>query len=103
MTEPVQTEQTQARTKPAELDQVLIDAQLEDVCSSAEFLEMEKSAEFAAPRDSAKKQDPAEEPQNVHSTEPELLLKHLDDSNLMDYVAEDDLWKEQLTIEDEPG
>lgn len=32
--------------------------------------------------------------------EPEILLNQLDDSDLMDFVAEDDLWKEEL-IEDE--
>lgn len=83
-------------TEVSAADKGLIDAQINDVLSSAEFIALEQSAEFSTG-------DKQSEQRNKGDTsDPEFLLNQLDESDLMDYVAEDDLWKEQLTIEDEP-
>lgn len=96
----------------AKLDKGLIDAQIDDVLSSAEFLALENSTLFSSSADektarkkrSTKKKEINKSGQkDGHSSDdPEFLLNLLDESDLMDYVAEDDLWKEQLTIEDQP-
>lgn len=83
----------------AKLTQGLIDAQINDVLGSEEFIELEQSDVFAKP--TGKK--PAANDKKTKGTDSEATLLLLDQSNLMDYVAEDDFWKEQLTIEDEPG
>ena len=36
----------------------------------------------------------------IDADEPEILLNQLDESDLMDFVAEDDLWKEELLEDD---
>jgi hypothetical protein len=82
------------------LDQGLIEAQIDDVLSSAEFLAIERAVELDKAGDKSIKPDSLNKTQL--SSAPEELLNQLDASDLMDYVAEDDLWKEQLTIEDEP-
>lgn len=86
-------------------DQGLIEAQIYDVLSSAEFLALEASAEFAVPLSTTQSKqqliDNALMDINL-GNDPEQLLNQLDESDLMDYVADDDLWKEQLTLEDEP-
>jgi hypothetical protein len=84
----------------SKLDQGLIEAQINDVFSSSEFLKLQQSAEFSEVIEAPKL--PSEKTDNDQLNEPEALLNQLDESDLMDYVAEDDLWKEQLTIEDEP-
>ena len=83
------------------LDQGLIEAQIDDVLSSAEFLALEASVKFTQSQPNQPSAEKALMDANF-GTDPELLLNQLDASDLMDYVAEDDLWKEQLTIEDEP-
>ncbi|NQZ12115.1 MAG: hypothetical protein HRT35_33605 [Algicola sp.] len=88
------------QTEQQALDQGLIEAQINDVLSSAEFLAIERSVESDKVGDKSTKPDPLNKSQL--SSAPEELLNQLDASDLMDYVAEDDLWKEQLTIEDEP-
>lgn len=81
-------------------EQGLINAQIDDVFDSAEFLQMAQDEQLQPPLHG----EQVEEMVNGKSltNEPEDLLNELDGSDLMDYVAEDDLWKEQLTIEDEP-
>ncbi len=88
--------QDKALNNQRKLDQGTIDAQIEDVLGSQEFIELEKSEVFSKSRNNTNKNKKKE-------SEPEATLLQLDQSDLMDYVAEDDFWKEQLTIEDEPG
>jgi len=91
-------QQNQQADSTDDANKGLIDAQIDDVLSSTEFLALEQSEEFAPPL-SAKEQALMDASM---SSDPEFLLNQLDASDLMDYVADDDLWKEQLTIEDEP-
>ena len=91
-----------AQTEQAKLDKGLIEAQIDDVLSSAEFLALENSAEFAVTDSSVESQHPTGAVEQQSEDDPEQLLNQLDASDLMDYVADDDLWKEQLTIEDQP-
>lgn len=105
-TEPPKSQRNQQSVdnEQAELDKGLIDAQIDDVLSSAEFLALESSALFSPldDKDGNNKSTKKGKKNKRNSDDPEFLLNQLDASDLMDYVAEDDLWKEQLTIEDKP-
>jgi hypothetical protein len=96
------TEQRALAKQTSELSeaQMLIDAQIDDVFDSAEFLQMAQDEALDQPLYDSKTDEAVNA--KASSDEPEDLLNELDGSDLMDYVAEDDLWKEQLTIEDEP-
>ncbi|MCJ8269738.1 MAG: hypothetical protein MJK04_10095 [Psychrosphaera sp.] len=96
----VNEQEVDEQTEQQALDQALIEAQINDVLSSAEFLAIERSVESDKAGDKSTK--PILLDKSQLSSAPEELLNQLDASDLMDYVAEDDLWKEQLTIEDEP-
>lgn len=76
----------------------LIDEQINDVLDTDEFIQLQRSEAFLP---SQKQQASSKDANN--ESEPEATLLLLDQSDLMDYVAEDDFWQEQLTIEDEPG
>ena len=81
-------------------DQKSIDAQIDRVLGSEEFIRLENEA---AVDPSKERRKTGREKAEQQAEQPETLLNQLDGSDLMDYVAEDDLWKEQLTIENEPG
>jgi hypothetical protein len=78
----------------------LIDEQINDVLDTDEFIQLQRSEVFLP---SQKQQASSKDTENGSESEPEATLLLLDQSDLMDYVAEDDFWQEQLTIEDEPG